>query len=124
MRKRSPAESDGEFLDSDKKELSIQKPSKMGVITTESRESMNISGDYLNEGTFELKVLRPCREYICVLEFNYRDHKVYVCPTVYVVECINNNMSKNRKKDFLATSASVTRFKTLSGKAAIFLITT
>ncbi len=41
-----------------------------------------------------------------MLEFSYRDRKVYVCPTVYVVECINNNMSKTRKKDFLATSAS------------------
>jgi hypothetical protein len=55
MRKRSPAESDGEFLDRDKKELLIQKPSKMGVITKESRESKNIFGDYLNDGTFELK---------------------------------------------------------------------
>jgi hypothetical protein len=55
MRKRSPAESAGEFLDRDKKELLIQKTSKMRVITKESRESINIFGDYLNEGTFELK---------------------------------------------------------------------
>jgi hypothetical protein len=58
MRKRSPAEIDGEFLDSDKKELLIQKTSKMGVITKESRESINVFGDYLNEGTFELKKLK------------------------------------------------------------------
>jgi hypothetical protein len=46
MRKRSPAESDGEFLDNDRKELLIQKPSKMGLITMESRETKNIYWDY------------------------------------------------------------------------------
>ncbi len=37
-----------------------------------------------------------------MLELSYRARKVCVCPTVYVAECINNNMSKKRKKDFLA----------------------
>jgi hypothetical protein len=55
MRKRSPAENDGEFLDSDKKELLTQKPFKMGVITKESRESINNFWDNLNEGTLNLK---------------------------------------------------------------------